>query len=276
MSEADSPGADQGGSVASETPDTRPEEMTTEQRAREMGWTPPDEWQGAPPKNGFLSAEEFVRRGETIIPLLRGQNRKLEADLEDLKRQMGEISAAARGLHDFNQRAIARERDENLRLRQQLEARREQAVGEGDAQTALAAEREISRLDARAAQTVDPAKQMMVEQWLRDNAWYAEDEAKRAWAEGFSRQLMERGYQPGPAILDAVAREYRHLYGSSAQSHARPGGVDGRAGRQPPKGNKRTFDDLPQEARDAYRQFARLGVKMTPEQYLEQYDWSDR
>lgn len=275
MSEADSPGADQGGSVASETPDTRPEELTTEQRAREMGWTPPDEWQGAPPKNGFLSAEEFVRRGETVIPLLRGQNRKLESEIEAMKRQVAELTTAAQSLNEFNQRSLARERQENERLMRQLEARRDQAVSEGDAPAAVAADRELARLDAERKQAIDPARQRFVEQWLQENRWYADDEHKRAWAEGFARQLTERGYPPGPAILDAVAREYRYVYGNGASAQ-RPGSVDGRAGRQPPKGNKRTFDDLPQEARDAYRQFARLGVKMTPEQYLDQYDWSDR
>lgn len=268
MSDTDAPEGEAG------APDTRPEELTIEQRARDMGWTPPEEWQGPAPKAGFLSAEEFVKRGETIIPMLRGQNRKLEEEIGSLKKQIGELTMAAQSLNEFSQRAIARERAENERLMRQLEARREQAVNDGDAQTAVAADREIARIAAQ-QQAPDPVRRQMVEQWLAENQWFQVDEQKRAWAEGFSRQLMERGYQPGPAILDAVAREARHIFPELNGGQARPGGVDGRAGRQRPRGNKRTFDDLPQEARDAYRNFQRLGVKMTPEQYLEQYDWSE-
>lgn len=258
-----------------ENADTRPEELTTEQRAREMGWTPEDEWQGAPPKSGFLSAEEFVKRGETIIPLLRGQNRKLEHEVSEMKRKVDELTSTAKSLNDFNQRALNREREEIGRLRRQLEARREQAVSEGDANTALAAERELSRIDVERANSVDPQQVAVVENWLKQNQWYQADEHKRAWAEGFARQLQERGYPPGPAILDAVAREARHVYGEDLDGRvSRPGRVDGRAGRQAPRGGKKTFDDLPQDARDAYRRFQALGVKMSPEQYLEQYDWS--
>lgn len=255
--------------------DTRPEELTTEQRAREMGWTPEDEWQGAPPKSGFLSAEEFVKRGETIIPLLRGQNRKLEHEVSEMKRKVDELTSTAKSLNDFNQRALNREREEIGRLRRQLEARREQAVSEGDANTALAAERELSRIDVERANSVDPQQVAVVESWLQQNRWYQDDEHKRAWAEGFARQLQERGYPPGIAILDAVAREARHVYGDDLGGRtATPGQVDGRAGRQRPKGNKKTFDDLPQDARDAFRRFQSMGVKMTPEQYLQNYDWS--
>lgn len=258
-----------------ENADTRPEELTTEQRARDMGWTPAEEWQGTPPKNGFLSAEEFVRRGEAIIPLLRGQNRKLEHDIDAMKQKVSELTSAAQSLNEFNQRALQRERAETTRLRSQLEARREQAVSEGDATTALAADREISRIDQQQASVVDPQQVAVVENWLKQNQWYQADEHKRAWAEGFARQLQERGYPPGPAILDAVAREARHVYGEDLDGRvSRPGRVDGRAGRQAPRGGKKTFDDLPQDARDAYRRFQALGVKMSPEQYLEQYDWS--
>lgn len=255
--------------------DVRPEELTVEQRAREMGWTPPEEWQGNPPKSGFLTAEEFVKRGETIIPILRGQNKKLAEDIEAMKRQMAELSGAAQSLNEFSQRAIARERQENERLRRQLEARRDQAVNEGDAQTALAADREIARIDAERP-SIDPGVRREVEQWLADNPWFQTDETMRAWAEGLSQQLRERGYPPGRVILDAVAREARFQFPDRfGGSGARPGAVDGRPGRQRPKGNKRTFDDLPQSARDEYRRFTKqLGVPMTPEQYLEQYDWS--
>ena len=39
-----------------------------ERKARDMGWVPPSEWRAAPPRDGFLEPQEFVRRGEKIMP----------------------------------------------------------------------------------------------------------------------------------------------------------------------------------------------------------------
>ena len=256
------------------SPDTRPEELTVEQEARNGGWVPEGEWaKDNPPKNGFLSAEEFVKRGREIIPIVRAQNRDLTLKLTAMERQMKEMGEAARSLNDFNQRAIAKEKVENERLLQQLSARRDQAVQEGDAQTAVAADREIARIQATPAPP-DPVREQMVNQWLVDNPWFQEHEDMQDWAAGFSQKLVARGYQPGPAILDAVAREARVRFADRIGGDVRPGTVNGAGRRAPPKGNKKTFDDLPQEARDEYRRFTKqLGVKMTPEQYLSQYEW---
>ena len=42
-----------------------------EAEARKMGWLPESEWMGAPPKYGFVDAQTFLERGETILPILK-------------------------------------------------------------------------------------------------------------------------------------------------------------------------------------------------------------
>jgi hypothetical protein len=46
----------------------------------------------------------------------------------------------------------------------------------------------------------------------------------------------------------------------------------GGGGRQQ-RGRGRTFDDLPQEAKDAYARFAKQDKKFTKEDYLRDYIW---
>ena len=56
-----------------------------EKSARAMGWHPKEEWKGNP--DGWVTAEEFVERGEKILPILRANNRDLRENVLTLKQQ---------------------------------------------------------------------------------------------------------------------------------------------------------------------------------------------
>src|SRR4051812_22383197 len=60
-------------------------------KAKSIGWKDPSDWKGNPPKNGFVKATEYLKRAETVIPIMRSQNSKME----------GELAAAKKELEDF-------------------------------------------------------------------------------------------------------------------------------------------------------------------------------
>jgi hypothetical protein len=65
-----------------------------------MGWKAPSDWKGNPPKGKFLKAKEYLERAETVIPIMRSENKKLKdelaearADLKSFKEETGKTVA---------------------------------------------------------------------------------------------------------------------------------------------------------------------------------------
>lgn len=54
---------------------------TTVKAARDMGWTPQEQFKGDPEK--WVDADEFVRRGEHLMPILRKTNQRLKGELAE-------------------------------------------------------------------------------------------------------------------------------------------------------------------------------------------------
>ena len=91
-------------------PDDVPE---VETRARALGWTDKDSFRGDP--NKWIPADEFVRRGEEVMPILRQNNKALERKLAEQAsemRRLQELIAAGQesiqGLTQFHEEATAR------------------------------------------------------------------------------------------------------------------------------------------------------------------------
>ena len=57
-------------------------------KAKSIGWKDPAEWKGNPPKNGFVKASEYLKRAETVIPIMRSQNAKLESEAAEARAEL--------------------------------------------------------------------------------------------------------------------------------------------------------------------------------------------
>jgi hypothetical protein len=81
-----------------------------EAEARKVGWMPESEWLGPPPKYGFVGAQTFLERGETLVPILNAKLKGTRAALESLRRSSAQ---AIEFMADANARAV-KERDEAI------------------------------------------------------------------------------------------------------------------------------------------------------------------
>src|SRR5215467_6458666 len=87
-----------------------------EKQARSMGWQPESEWKGR--KEAWVDAAEFVKRGETFVPFLQHERKKLRGELETERRErqqlQQELASVREGigeLRTFNEK-MAQERQE--------------------------------------------------------------------------------------------------------------------------------------------------------------------
>ena len=152
------------------------------------------------------------------------------------------------------------------------------AIAEGDAEAAIAADREMATLQADPTPQpgTSPDQQAVVNQWIAQNQWYERDPELRDIAAGISMQLETQGVPPGPQRLAAVSKEIRGRYPDRVSSDPVIGGAPGNPeGNARPVGrsNGRTFDDLPKEAQSAYTRFKKLNPALTKPQYLAEFEW---
>lgn len=242
-----------------------------ESEASKMGWVSQDQFRGDPEKH--ISAEEYVKRGETKIPLMLAAQRRQADEIASLKKSMAFQS-------DMHERNL---KDQNDRLRKELADEMRSAVSEGDTERYAAAEKKRDDIkDPEPAPRVDE-KPAAIVQFEADNDWYGSNSSMTVVANAESQRLSkERPEMTLEQNLAAVQRhikaEFPHKFGNPRRDE--PAAVGG--AKKGGKGSAKSFGNLPQEAKDAFKTFHRDGVfgKKTSEAdaqkaYVSSYQWED-
>ena len=233
-----------------EAPEVEAEEQeeteaeTYEDKARRWGWYP---------EGGELSAEEFVKRAEENLPLMRSQmkklderNRRMEQQVENLVAQMG------------TQRREAYEQ-----AKRELVDQQRKAVHEGDVEAFERAARDMEDLNKRVQQQEtsskenpdgpDPDFQQALESFKEHNPWYGQAVGPSAEFEQVHDYLLrvqpelshEKRFEM--AKLE-VARKYPEQFKN--QRRDRPGAVS-----EPGSGKgkrDKSFSDIPESDRATF------------------------
>jgi len=236
------------------------DQAALQERARSMGWAPKDQWRGDP--QNWLDAGEYVQRGEQILPILRSNLQRTEAELTrmraDFQRQSTLLQAANESIQVLTNlsteqsRETAREKRREL-LRQQAQARTdgnaelEIDLGEqiadvtaeiNSAETAVekpAAKRKTTASAAQATEsqsaapdpTTDPAYQAFV----RDNPWFGTDHRRSALAVAIGRELKQDPATQqlvGAAFFNRIVSEVNKIFSPQQRGSSKvEGGVGG-------------------------------------------------
>lgn len=252
--------------VAEEQVVEQQEANPTEERARSMGWVPQDEFRGAPEK--WRDAEAFLRRGEQELPILRERYSKVERELQEVRKTLKEFS-------DYHKQVSAREYDKALKT---LKKEQLKAVEEGDTDRYRAVEQDIAELhktQPRAPQ-VQP-QDTELDGWITENPWYNSDQELASYAFAMGEFLARAKPQlQGRAQLDEISRMVKKEFPDKFSNPKRstPAAVHGGESYASGKASngKRTYADLPAEAKAACDRFVKLGV-LTKDQYVKEYEW---
>jgi hypothetical protein len=199
--------------------DSAPEEM---EKAKAIGWKPPKEWKGNPPKNGFVKAKEYLERAETVIPIMRAENKKLKDELAetraDLKSFREETNKTVAKMAQMSKVALDRQR---AQLEDKYSAAIDAATEVGDkdqVRKLRQAEREdIKKLDDAIEikeENTDKAKEKVngalpkdvqddIAEWLAENNWYSADEEMQILANFLDGKLTKD--KPGLTTKERLA-----------------------------------------------------------------------
>lgn len=250
-----------------------------EARAKALGWVPPEEFKGDPSRH--VDAETFVKRGEEIMPILKAQNKRLERELADLRKTVAKAS-------DYFSRAEQRGYEKAMA---DIQARQEAAVETGDvaAHRAAAKDAEVLRKEMEGAKSAasgddEISPEQRAEEfadWGKVNKWYATNSVMAAYADSQAGLMAKaKGGFLGREDLDAVAEKVREkfeddfpdAFGKAAAPRQKTPHVDAGGSRQPIRGGK-TFNDLPNEAKQACDKWVKQGLIKSREDYVKSYQW---
>lgn len=265
-----------------------PEEIAL---ARLAGWKDPSEWRGEPPKNGFVSAKEFNRRSEKVLPIVAARAKNAEekaARLEArLEQQDKDHRDTIRRIEKMSTVALEQQRT-------QIEARyaalKEAAVEVGDKaayKQAVADEKAATKaIDDKLAPTEAEKKEAAIEQgklpkavqetidaWMAENPWYKPNADDEMSIVATRRHLKLQEEKKGLSLrenLDEVAAYIRKRYPEEFKAMDDEAGDEGEGSEPAPRrgsrvegasrngggnGSAKSFARLPAEAKAAADKF---------------------
>lgn len=228
-------------------------------KAERMGWTPKDQFRGDPDK--WRPADEFVERGENMIPLLRSQVKRQERQIDELSRTVKEFA-------EYTSKADQRARERALA---ELKEARAAAIKAGDGDTFDKVDEAITELreqiKPKAAQkTEQPGEDLEFTEWLSRNKWANEEDLQHIGL-GISNSIARQ--HPDATrieVLDMVAKEVKRRFPERFENPRRNAAPAVEGGAPPRKSGGRGFADLPADARAACERMARNAFEGKPEE----------
>ena len=185
-----------------------PEYTPIQLRAMEMGWRPPEEFNGA--EDDFIDAQEFVNR-KPLFDKIETQSKQIKnvtKALEALKTHYTKVQET-----EFN-RALAT-----------LKAQRKTALHEGDGDSFERLDDEIrdveKQLDVvKASQDLplvpqEPTEHPEFVNWKAKNPWYGDTRYMREYADEVGVRLAATGVPPSEVLKQvevAVRKEFPHKF----------------------------------------------------------------
>lgn len=265
-----------------------------EQLARDRGWSPREEWRGNP--SHWIDAGEYVQRSEQMIPILRSNLRKSEGELAALRRQVQEqnarLAAATESIEVLTNISTEQSLNAAKEKRRELLRQRAEARKEGDTDAEIALEEQIEEVNSTittlgAEETAptpkgkrpagrqpqqqeqpagDPTQDPDYIAWTQANPWFGTDGRRTALATAIGSELRKdpanNGLQ-GRAFFDRITAEMNKFLGTQPRpsSKVESGGAGGGGGGDSTRTSTgKSYNDLPQDAKEACTKQAKLVV----------------
>lgn len=238
-------------------------EQTTssiEDRAREQGWKPKEEFEGDASK--WVSAETFVAKGELIDRI------------EQLGKKLKDSEKTIKMLTEHHTRV---KESEFKKAVEYLKSQKKQAYENGDVDKIIEIDEKLASVkETQKAQAVqdkindEPEAHPAFQSWVSENKWYESDREMRADADAFGAAYASNNQDKTPQeVLEYVSKKIKKTYPEKFTNPNRnkPTGVESGSGNR--QGSSRDSFTLTEEEARVMNTFIRNGV-MTKEDYIKE------
>lgn len=256
--------------------------------AEKMGWIPPSRFRGDPER--FVDADLYIERGETVLPIVKEQNKRLHAEVDNLRAESAKTTAALKAAQDSIAQIEERHSVDTQKAveaaRKQMKAQLAAASEAGDYAGVAELTDQLTQLNVAVAEVkqaeakpVPPPPYVPpsdLAEWNVDNPWFGTDKRKTALALGIAQEFREAGeLSTGRIFYDKVGAEIDKTLGVTQPRGDKVEGARNGGENAPRNGGKRDFSSMPADARAACdsdaKRFAGEGKK-----YKTIADWRNR
>jgi hypothetical protein len=243
-----------------------------------MGWIPKEEFKGDETK--WRPAEEYVKRADELMPIMRSQLGKYEqklgayeSEITNLKTRLETTQKNTEKMAKISQNAAQTAYKQALA---DIRAKQAQAVGDGNVEGWQALEDKKEALEKPEVVEIEkpPAEHPAYTKWISGNEWYLKDEHMRRWAEGYANDLQATDanitYDGLLKQIETGAKEaFPHKFENPNRGQATA--VDTGSQRSSDiKPSKKTYDNLPAEAKAQCDDLVKQKI-YTQEKYVKDY-----
>lgn len=262
-----------------------------EQRARNMGWRPQEEYKGSRP---WMPADEFVENIERNVPLMLERNRFLNDEVTKLNRKLDDSSRklddTLKVLQEFRQYNETVAQTAYERARRELEEKRDRQIADADVEGARKTIAEIEALKKPEIKTApaepetkqkhdEPARQPEIsaaaQAFISANRKIVDDPDLYQISVGLHGRNLKKGMTEEESFA-VLAEQVRAVAPEMFENPARkaPGAVSPPAPPKTPNKGRKTYEDLPPWAKDQCDRFCRTIEGFTRDKYVADFDWS--
>lgn len=239
------------------------DELLTE--AMKQGYNP--DYEGTNKK----SPKEYLQVAYDHNKVLKERNENLSQQNDELLSQVENLNRQMERVLQFTQEQKQKAVDAAVR---KLKADRREAINDGDTEL-------VERIDEQIEQekkVAKPDNNPILDAWLAQNPWYSRDEELGLEADIIAKQLQDTGRftateQDYQKLLNLVSKKTKEKFPDKFKNPRKDDAPDVESARQSSvNGSKKTYADLPPEAKKACDEFVADKI-MSREQYIELYEW---
>lgn len=236
---------------------------SVETEARQQGWKPLDEWvaDGRDAKT-HKSAEVFLAKGSPDQIRIR-ENGELKAEIASLRQLLSETAAkVSKSAQTAYQRAL-----------KDAEAKRIQAISEGDVEAFKQAETEVENV-RKELESEGPKEDPMVAQFRQENSWANAPSLQSLIAQTYEVISLEKGLSPATVDSTRLNELHRRMHEARPTLVGRPAFMAESVRKAPASpesggngagGGRNDFAKLPDEGKEIFEDYYRADQLRGPD-----------
>ena len=263
-----------------------------EKEARLFGWVPKEEFRGS--ESDWVDADVFVKRGKEINPILRKNNELLMKKLDEKAKEIDSIKADVETFKKFQKESFERKAAEYEVQIAQLKTKKRDAIAAGDGDLVVDIDDQIDSLKEAQREAKEESKKKPEEPkqteaqvsvpedpelqgWLGRNTWFGEDTEMTDVANGLGTAVRRQfPHLTGRAFLDKLDEKIVEYFPHKVLGKKAKGSAVDTTGnvRGGTSSGKKSYDNLPNDAKEACDRFIANGWIKSKQEYVDNYDWS--
>lgn len=251
------------------------------ERAKTMGHIPKEEFKGDPEK--WVPPDKYVERAETLMPILKSQLRKFEEKTGQYETEISGLKTSLETQKKTTEKLVKMSstisQQAYEKAKRDLTMKQAQAVKDADVDKWQVLEDQKDKLEKPEPVTIEeasaPSKSPIFNNWHVSNDWYAKDSDLTIFADAYGRSVAEATPGlPEDQLLSRVEAKVKEAFPHKFTNPNRQAAntVDGGSERTTTTTTgKKSFNNLPADAKTQCDMFIADGTIKSREQYVKDY-----